>query len=158
MPTGGGAYVRQVKPLCICMIIQGVLEILMGLGLFAMALFVPAIMNQQGGGPQMPAEQLQVAKLVVWITYGVGGGVAIIAGILRITAGIRGLYFRSYGMGLASHFVGLLSLMTCYCLPTSLGLCIWGCIVYFNSDVKHAFKLGRNGQSPAEIETSFFGR
>ena len=36
-----GAYFRQVKPLCICMIIQGSLEILVGIGYIVMAFVVP---------------------------------------------------------------------------------------------------------------------
>ena len=161
--TGGrGTYVRQVKALSICMIIQGALEILVGLGYIAMAFVVPAMMNQPGfGGPNagpQQAEELAMVRNILWMTYGLGGGVAILAGLLRIPAGIRGLYFRGYRLGLVSHFAGMLNLMTCYCIPTSFGLCIWGCIVYFNFDVKQAFKLGAQGHSSADIEAQYSGR
>ncbi len=163
---GSGAYVRQVKPLCICMIIQGSLEILVGIGYIVMAFAMPAmIFNQQAmagpaGGPPGPiqAEQLEMVKMVLWITYGGGGGIAITAGILRVVAGIRGLFYRNHTLGIVSHFFGMLNLMTCYCIPTSFGLCIWGCIVYFNFDVKQAFKLGKSGHTTAEIEAQFSGR
>ena len=167
MPGGGsGAYVRQVKPLCICMIIQGALEILVGIGYIVMAFAMPAmILNQQGvvgpaGGPPGPvqAEQLEFVKMILWLTCGGGGGIAISAGILRVVAGVRGLFFRSHSLGIVSHIFGMLNLMTCYCIPTSFGLCIWGCIVYFNFDVKQAFKLGKSGHTTAEIEAQFSGR
>lgn len=155
-----GAYINQVKPLCICMIIQGVLEILMG-GIYTAMIFVmPAIMNQQGaaGGPQIPGQQQQTVQLIVGLVYGIGGGIALIAGLLRIVSGIRGLSYRGYSMGVASHFFGMLNIITCYCVPTSLGLCIWGCIVYFNPEVKYAFKMGAEGQDAAKITAEMTGR
>ncbi|QEG23756.1 hypothetical protein [Mariniblastus fucicola] len=150
----GGAYLRQMKPLCICMIIQGSLEILLGIGYIAMGFVMPnMIMNQQGGGgPAIPAEQQQMMQMMFGLIYGVGGGVAIVAGIVRIFAGVRGLYLKSYALGITSHFLGMLNVVTCYCIPTSLGLCIWGNIVYFNPEVKHAFKLVADGHDPADVE------
>jgi len=92
------------------------------------------------------------------LIYGTSGLVGIIAGLLRVIAGIRGLSFRGYVLGIVSHFFGMLNLGTCYCLPTALGLCIWGCIVYFNPEVKYAFKLGADGQKASDIEARMSGR
>lgn len=159
VPMGArGTFVRQVKPLCICMIIQGVLEVLMGVGIAVAGFAVPTmIMNQQaaGGGPPVPqAAQIQTVML---LAYGVMGSISGVAGVLRIVAGIRGLYFRGYALGVASHFFGMANVLTCYCLPTALALCIWGCMVYFNFEVKYAFKMGAEGQDPSEIEAGLSG-
>lgn len=162
MPSGAnGTYVRQVKPLCICMTIQGVLEVLVGIGFAAMALVMPAVMLNQpgpGGAPAIQPEQQEFIRMIFWLTYGGGGLLTVIAGVVRIVAGVRGLYFRGYALGTTSHFLGLLSLMSCYCLPTAIGLCIWGSIVYFNSEVKQAFQLGAQGHDPEEIEARMSGR
>lgn len=157
---GGGTYVRQVKALCICMMAQGVLEVLVGIGYAAMGFVMPAMMfNQvgQGGGPAIPPEQQQMMQLVFWLVYGGGGLATLIAGVVRIVAGIRGLSMRGYALGVTSHFLGLLSLLSCYCLPTSMALCVWGSIVYFNAEVKQAFKLVADGHEPAEVEARMSG-
>jgi len=148
-PIGGLKYVRQVKPLCICMMIQGVLEIIAGLFFAAMVFIVPGIITNNPNGPQIPEEQ---ARLMFGLIYGSVGAVATCVGILRCYAGWQGFNFRRHGLGFASHFLGLLSMVTCYCLPTALGLCVWGCIVYTKPEVKNAFRLGAEGWTAAEIE------
>ena len=146
-------FVRQVKPLCVCMIILGVMEILMGLFWIGLAIFVPMfVVNQQGRGPQIPAGQQEMIQTVIGLSYGGIGLVVSLVGAFRIYCGWRGLHFRSRRAGLISHFVGMLSFLTCYCLPTSIGICVWGCIVYFKPEVKNAFRLGEDGHSAAEIE------
>lgn len=150
--------VGQVKPLSICMIVQGVLEILMGGFYVAMSFFMPAMMMAGQPPGQMTAQQqemMQTMQMTFGLIYGIGGGAAILGGILRITAGIRGLYFRNRILGIIANFAGLLSVVTCYCLPTSIGLSVWGAIVHFNSPVKRAFALGDQGMKPSEIVASF---
>lgn len=156
--TSGGGYVRQVKPLCICMMVQGVLEIAIGLLYVGLGFGMPQLMQFQGQAQnQMPAEQMQMMQTMFVAVYGVMGGFAMLAGFIRFMSGFRGLTFRSYRLGVASHFVGLFSLTTCYCLPTALALCVWGCIVYFTSEVKHAFRMRAEGHEPADIEMQFSG-
>lgn len=151
-PNGaGGAYIRQVKPLCICMIIQGTLETLMGTGFILMGIVVPAMIQMNQRGPQ----QVQTILILV---YSVMGLIALVVGVLRIVAGIRGLYFRGYVLGITTHFLGMLNFATLYCLPTSLALCIWGCMVHFNPEVKYAFRMGAEGQDANEIEAGFTGQ
>ena len=152
IPGGGrGKFVRQVKPLCICMIIQGCLEIGVVLLFALIAAIGPLGNNVNQGRAPMPPESALIAKAVIFTM----SGIALVGAIVRIFAAIRGLSFRNYSWGIASHFMGLLQLSTCYCLPTSLGLGIWGLIVYFNSDVKQAFKLRQQGLSSQEIESNF---
>jgi hypothetical protein len=51
--------------------------------------------------------------------------------------------------------MGLLTLLTCYCFPTSLGLFIYGLIVLLNDSVKLGFELADRGYSSAEIKRAF---
>lgn len=145
-------FVRQVKPLCVCMIIQGVLEILLGImygGLGFVAFAQPVAVGVQ------VSMQEQIIGMLVYIIL---GSIAFVAGVLRIAAGIRGFNFRGYKLGVASHFFGMFNLLTCVCIPTSLALCIWGCIVYFSSEVKYAFQMGAEGHDAREIEAGTSGR
>ena len=156
-PVGNSSYVRQVKPLCICMSIQGVLEILTGLLFTGLGFVVPAIIMSQQAGPggnPLPPGQQQAFQTMFSAIYGVMGGLVLIAGVLRVIAGWRGLYFRSYAFCIITLFVGLIDLTSFYCLPTSLGLCVWGCIVLFKPEVKQAFALGAQGQTPKEVEAA----
>jgi hypothetical protein len=140
------------------MMIQGVLEFLMGLLYIGLGFGLPQLMRfQTQTQNQVPPEQMQMVQTFIVATYGVIGGVAMLAGFIRFMSGFRGLTFRSHGMGLASHFLGLINLGTCYCMPTAMGVCVWGCIVYFNSEVKQAFRLRDQGHEPADIEMQFSG-
>jgi hypothetical protein len=48
-------------------------------------------------------------------------------------------------------FFNILPMLTCYCLPTSLGLMIYGLIVMFQPDVAQAFALADDGMPAEEI-------
>jgi len=61
-------------------------------------------------------------------------------------------YYRSYVWGLVGLITGGLGLITCYCAPTSLGVLIFGLIVYLNPTAKYIFSLGKNGLNQREIE------
>ena len=150
-PTDG-RYVRQVKPLCICMIIHGALEMLAALYCVASA-FMSSMFVNPPGGPQIPAAQQQFIENIAFFSLAIAGAVVGISGIMRVTAGWSGLYFRNRRLGVISHFFGLLNILTCYCLPTSIGLCVWGSMVYFKPEVKNAFLLGEEGYDAADIES-----
>ena len=148
-----GRLLGQVKAIAICSIVQGALEIILGGFYVAMAFLFPVIINNQGqAGAQMPAEEETMMLMIMGIVYGAGGGLSILAGGLRILAGIRNLQLKGRVLGIISFFVGLLNLLTCYCIFTAVGLCVWGCIIYFNPGVAQAFRLRQQGLSVAEIQ------
>src|SRR5438876_2613315 len=132
--------ISQVTAVAILMIVQGSLEIIMGLLLVFVAAVAPAFFaeaNRQQlaqGGPNM-FDMLPGGEQFATRLYGGMAALALIPGVLRLIAGIRNLRFHGRTMGIVSHLVGLLSIGTCYCSITSIGLAIYGLIVYFNSDV-----------------------
>ncbi|HYT91160.1 MAG TPA: hypothetical protein VEL76_20775 [Gemmataceae bacterium] len=144
---------RQVPIVAILMIVQGALEGLAG-ALFLVAAFVvpplleEAARQQPAGLPMLPETFKQFAMAI----YLALGAVALVAAPLRIVAGIRNLSYRGRGLGLTALFVGGLSMLTCYCAPTSLGLMIYGLIVYFNEETAWAFRLGEQGMSTEEVK------
>ena len=51
---------------------------------------------------------------------------------------------------------GLISLFAgCYCLPTSIGLLVWGIIILINDPVKRAFEMRTAGTDKQGIDEAF---
>ena len=66
---------------------------------------------------------------------------AVLCGAVRIIAGIFNLRFRRRGLGMVALGLGLLTMITGYCAPTSIALAIYGLIVFVNEPVVAAFEL-----------------
>lgn len=150
----GYGYVSQVRVVAILNCVQGGLEIPLGLMLTVAAVFVPWAIRQDranGGGAEPPPEM----EWILGAGYGIIGGALLICGILRIYAGIQNYRFRQRTVGLVSFFVGLASMIACYCAPTSIGVLVYGLIVYMNPAVKAAFEMGKQGMSGDQIVASF---
>lgn len=144
MPRG---LVGHVPIIATLLIVQGALELLfaaMGFGFFLLVLF----------GPE---KELGAMRGIGYMLAGTGG-LAAVAGLLRIAAGLFNLRYRRRGLGLAALGVGLLTLITGYCAPTAIALAIYGLIVYVNEPVVVAFQLGDAGRSTAEILRAFAPR
>ena len=150
----GYGYVSQVRVVAILNCVQGGLEIAIGLMLVAVAIIIPVMMGMEELDPngQLPPEEM---RWFVGGLYGVMGGVPLIAGLLRLYAGIQNFRFRGRTLGLVSFFVGLASMMACYCAPTSIGIMVYGLIVYLNPAVKQAFDMGQQGMTGDQILASF---
>ena len=148
-----GKWVRQVRVVATLMIVQGVFEFVYGLYLFGMGFWFPKMMAvQQGAGPPMPPEAEQFMTLY----FVISGGFCLLVGLFRIFAGILGFNFKAQMLGIVSHFLGLLLIVSCYCVLTGVPLAIYGCLVYFNREVTFAFQLRSQGQSVPEIIAKFY--
>ena len=144
LPRGLVGHVPIVASL---LLIQGILELLFGMLGFGVLLLVML-------GPQ---KELEGLRGLGYLMAG-AGGVATIAGLLRLVAGLFNLRYRRRGLGLIALGAGLLTLLTGYCAPTAIALAIYGLIVYVNEPVMIAFQLGDSGRSTAEIQRSFAPR
>jgi uncharacterized membrane protein len=142
------------------MIVQGFLEIGMGLLYIVMACVVPVIfqqaqMQQQGQAGAPPGLPPGFAEIMTGV-YGGMGAAGLLAGALRIVAGFRNVRYRGRVLGIVSLFFGLLSLGTCYCSVTGIALLVYGMIVYLNGDVIRAFELGEKGVPSEEIKARYY--
>lgn len=153
--TGFG-WVQQVRVVAILNCVQGGLECLMGTFLAGMAVFFTIMIQTErnkpgfGNGTAPPGME--------WImggVYGVIGAVVLIAGILRIYAGLQNFRYRKRVLGIVSLVCGLASMIGCYCAPTSIALLIYGLIVYLNPAVQAAFEMGDKGTPADGILSSF---
>ena len=158
-PPQEPGLVGQVRIVSILMMVQGSLDLLVGLGLVGMGIFMGIFMRdvmihdpqfQQGNG----ATPEFMANMVGGIYGGLGAVIAVL-GAMNIFAGYRNWKFKSRVMGIVSLVAGLGTIFTCYCAPTSLALCIYGLIVYLNSPVAAAFRMGEEGYSGDEIIMAF---
>ena len=149
-PPGPGAMqegmLNQVRVVSILMIVQGVLCLIMGgIMLFAMFIIVPQFkenLRRQPGGPAFPVEEFQTFMYAI---YGSMAAAGILPGGLLILAGAFNFFFRGRILGITALILGLASMGTIYCLPTAIGLAIYGLIVYFHPSVKQGFALVAQG-------------
>lgn len=126
------------------LIVQGFLEILLGL----LFLGVGAMFQWSGD------KELENLKPMSFIMAAVSVP-AILCGGFRILAGYWNLQFRQRMVGMVALGVGLMTLFTCYCAPTSIALAIYGLVVYLNEPVVAAFNLGAQGRTSTQIHAAF---
>ncbi len=158
-PPQEPGMVGQVRIVSILMMVQGTLDLLVGLGLIGMGFFMSFAMREAltqdpnfrpGNGPSPDF----MVNMISWI-YGGLGVVTAIIGALNIYGGYLNWSFKGRTLGIVSLVAGLGTMFTCYCAPTSLALCIYGLIVYLNSSVGVAFRMGDDGYSADEITMTF---
>jgi hypothetical protein len=126
--------VGQVRVLGALTLSHGVILILYSLLWLGFAAFVPFMPEQptSSGNPPPPPE------LMLGI-FGCFGAFHFVPGILQLVAGIQMLRFRSRPIAIVALASGLVTFIGCYCLPTAIGLAIWGLIVLADPDVKSRF-------------------
>lgn len=151
-PSGFG-WVSQVRIVAILNIVQGALELPMGLIMVGAAIFMPYFFASEkaAGRGGMPAGM----EWVIPVVYSTIGIPILLSGGLRIYAGVQNFRFRSRILGIVSFALGLVSMMGCYCAPTSIAVLVYGLIVYLNPAVVAAFEMGKQGQPGNAILASF---
>jgi hypothetical protein len=134
------------------MIVNGILQALMGLVYAVMGPVMFITMSQgPAGGPPNQTMMLAVAAGVDVLL----GLLLLAAGVLNILAGSRARKFRRRVFVLVGLFANAVVLPTIYCGPTSIGVLIYGVLVFFHGDVVRAFELGDQGVAAAEIQKRF---
>jgi hypothetical protein len=141
---------RQIKIVAVLLIVQGGLEAAMGLFYCILGPIVsdvmstmPASPSTSGGSPPPPPE------LMTAMYVGIGLAVLVVGG-LKIAAGIFNLKLRGRILSYVALGSGLVSALTCYCLPTALALGIYGLIVLLNGKSGEAFAYVESGMTPAD--------
>jgi hypothetical protein len=146
--------VHHVRTVAILMIVQGSLELLAAAGLVVMAVLIPATLGQMPHQAEMPN---QPAIWIMPVVYGGLAAAALLASVLHLVAGFRNYRFRGRTLGIVALACGMLTIATCYCLPTAAALGVYGLIVYLNQEAAEAFRMGQSGREPSEILATFLG-
>ena len=141
-----GRFVRHISIVSTLMIINSVLMLIAGVCVTALAFVFRMV-------PEME-EELDAA-MINWLSavYAGVGAVILTIGFIQLVAGIRNLDFRSRKFGIFALLTGLASIFTVYCAPTSIGLTVYGLVVYFNPEVEQAFRLRGEGLTKEEVLT-----
>ena len=151
--------VNQVPIVGVLMIVQGVLDALVGIGIGFYALLMPKLFEEiqrqaaaQGNNAQPMPPEMGVAMTIGMVVL----GAAILAiGALTIYSGIRVIKYESRTLGIAMLCAGMATIATCYCFPTSIALAVYGMIVFFNAPVSLAFDLRKQGHDVPSIQRAF---
>lgn len=133
-----GRFVSQVPMLGIVMIVHGIL--VGGLGLYLLVFggfFAQSVATAPTSSGEDPLAGFMVGVI------GVIGGLHMIPGVLQVWAGVRIRAYRSRGLALAGLGLGLVTVLGCYCSPTSIALLVWGAIVLLHGDVRGRFAATR---------------
>jgi len=158
-PPQEPGLVSHVRIVAILMIVQGVLDILMGLFLGGMGTFMGTFMREaMQNDPnlqQQPGPSPEVMAGVMTGFYVGFGVLLLVVGVLQAYAGLRNYNFKSRTLGIVALISGVVTIFTCYCAPTSIALCIYGLIVYFNNSVASAFQLASQGHSSDAVLHTF---
>jgi len=152
--AGEYGMVNQVTIVGILQIVLGAMELMMGALFVGMTFFFSFMfdeMQAQASSPPPP----DVMFLGIQVYYGIAGGLVLIFSIIRIAAGIRSFWFKSRTLMLVSLIGGMVSTLTCYCAPFSVGLGIYGLVVILNSGVSKAYRMAAEGVPPEEIKKRF---
>ena len=152
--------VNQVTVLGVLMVIQGVIDLLAGAVVAVYAWLMPTIFDElqkqqaaQGGGPgpPMPPDM----SMYMAIGGSILAAAIVLAGILLIYSGIGVTRFERRTTAFVALAGGMITLLTCYCFPTSLALAIYGMIVLLSQPVTLAFSIRQQGHDPGEIQRAF---
>ena len=154
--------VGQVTILGILMAIYGGILGMAGLGMIAYGLLMPeALKNNPAfkdnpafqNDPNMPPPE-EFMEIMAMAMGGIGVGLCV-AALLYFISGIMVTKFSGRGFALFTLSAGLLTILFCYCLPTSIGMFAYGLIVLVDPSVKMAFELGAKGHNAKEIQHAF---
>jgi hypothetical protein len=156
----GSNWVGHVRIFSILNAVQGLLEMVMGLGLSAMGVLLPALSRMKEfreaqanqANDEMPSEQFFWVFGGIYLAIGV---VALASGILRIVAGVQNYRFKSRVLGLISILVGVVPIFTCYCAPSAIGMLVYGLIIHLDPAVVAAFKMVAEGKPVSQVLAAF---
>ena len=146
----------KVKLLAILMFVQAGLQLLMGGGLIAVAVIIPSFLEagmnrefqRQLAAQDEDAEENEIdpgleaireMQMYMAIMYGSMGAAGFLPAPLLIWAGIRNLKLRGRTLGIVAVSANMISLGTCYCAPTAIGIFVFGLVVYLNEEVRQTF-------------------
>jgi hypothetical protein len=145
----GRLVLRRVPTIAALLVVQGAHDVTMGLGLCGTAAYLAA------GGSGLPLEGLPAQSRIAVVIF---GPLLTLAGVLKITAGLRNHRYRGERLGIAALASCVVSALVCYCMPFALILMGFGLYVYTRPEAQRAFLMGRQGLSREWIRASVESR
>ncbi len=95
--------------------------------------------------------QVDFRILIEYMAVSFGGFTIFIVAVLRIGSGIAGFKFKRRKMSIFASVLGITSALTGVCSIFSIGMLIYGLIIYLNRDVRRAYEMAEQGMTPDQI-------
>ena len=142
--------VQQVMVVSILQIVVGALELLVSA---ILAVYTGILGAMSTGAIEMPEGEEEAL-----FVFGIISAVMLffvsaifIAALLRIWSGIAGFKFKRRKMAIFASVLGITSALTGLCSIFSIGMLIYGLIIYLNRDVRRAYEMAEQGMTPDQI-------
>lgn len=131
--------VAHVPVFAIVLMVHGALVLAMGLMLVVYGASLLWSFGTMPEAEQMPPGPLSMMPGMLIGTMIAEAALHLLVGGLQFWAGWRVRTYRSRGFGIAAGVLGLLTVLGCYCLPTSLAMLVWSLVVLLRDDVAQRF-------------------
>lgn len=140
---------RSVPTVAKLMILHGALMFVAGVGLISMMAFIAPQIGQQienqqemqrKQNPNAPRLSKEAMTTMLYAMYGAMSVCLFVIGSLNIFAGIRNHGYRNRILGVVSLVLNMGSVFFCWCLPFSIGLMIYGMIIFLSPEAERAFR------------------
>ena len=140
---GVPSTVQQVRVSSSLQIMVGALELLAAAYLLVIVgvIAVESVLNRQA----------DFRILIEYTAVSFGGFTIFIVAVLRIWSGIAGFKFKRRKMSIFASVLGITSALTGVCSIFSIGMLIYGLIIYLNRDVRRAYEMAEQGMTPDQI-------
>ena len=142
--------VQPVMVVSILQIVVGALELLVSA---ILAVYTGILGAMSTGAIEMPEgeEEALFGFGIISAVMLFFGSAIFIAAVLRIWSGIAGFKFKRRKMAIFASVLGMTSALTMYCSVFSIGMLIYGLIIYFDRNVKRAYEMAEQGMTPDQI-------
>lgn len=141
-----GRFVAQVPVFAILLAAHGVL--LAGMGAYFLIYTALFLLHGVSANDAIPTGEADgFISGMLFGAFGFIGAATLIVGILQLVAGLRLRTFRSRLLGFVALAAGLLTVISCYCAPSSIALLIWGAIVLRSPDVAARFDAASSSRT-----------
>jgi hypothetical protein len=144
----GSGRAHHLPTLGILTIIHGILlvlaGILYGVTYGGLGIFMGAMPPPEGADP-VAAEFPIAFMIVIGVVVGL---LHLVPGVLQIVAGLKLRKRRGRIFGIVALSVAMLTGIACYCLPTSIGLLVFGLIVLLDQGVKEVMDRAEVSPDP----------
>lgn len=153
---------KYVPWVAILLGVHGVLMFLAGFGVIGVMIFVAPQMEmqiekqqeqQRQQNPNAPQMGKEALTTMLYTMYGAMSAVLFLIGIVNIYAGFRNFGYHNRTLGIVSMVLNMGSILFCWRLPLSVGLLIFGMIIYLSPEAVQAFEWrskSRDSIAPAQ--------
>jgi hypothetical protein len=150
---------KYVPTVAILMIVHGVLMVAVALFfIFMIVVMVPLLGQQMENqqdiqrqqNPNAPPLSKEGMTTMLYAVYGGMSAFLFIIGALGIYTGIRNYGYHDRVLGLISLVLNMGSIFFCWCMPLSIGLMIFGMIIYLSPEADRAFRWRSESSEPVE--------